>query len=229
MNLSHISRMATFLREVNKFERLLFDESFFEKERLRLDAQRSEAVWQEFFEHNPWLLGYGLFHIFTSNLDGKKLEQVVAGYSIGKGSGKRVDALLRTRGRVSSLCFAEIKTHRTPLLARRAYRTESWAVSREVAGAIAQAQRAVERAEQDIGRRLKLRDVDGNAIGDSIHVFRPRSIVVVGDLRQFVDGGKVNESQFSSFELFRRQLHTPEIITFDELYERARFIVQSGW
>lgn len=38
----------------------------------------------------------------------------------------------------------------------------------------------------------------------------------------------VNEEQFVSFELFRRQLTAPEIITFDELYERARFIVESS-
>jgi hypothetical protein len=31
----------------------------------------------------------------------------------------------------------------------------------------------------------------------------------------------------SSFELFRRNQNGVEIITFDELYERARFIVES--
>jgi len=35
----------------------------------------------------------------------------------------------------------------------------------------------------------------------------------------------VNEAQLRSFELYRRNLHQPEVITFDELYERARHIV----
>jgi hypothetical protein len=35
----------------------------------------------------------------------------------------------------------------------------------------------------------------------------------------------VNESKFQLFELFRRNAHHPEILAFDELLERARFIV----
>ena len=35
----------------------------------------------------------------------------------------------------------------------------------------------------------------------------------------------MNQEQFRSFELFRRNTFSPEIITFDELYERAKFIV----
>ena len=38
----------------------------------------------------------------------------------------------------------------------------------------------------------------------------------------------VIESVYSSFELYRKNLTSPEIITFDELYERARFIVKNN-
>ena len=34
-------------------------------------------------------------------------------------------------------------------------------------------------------------------------------------------------SRYRSFETFRRNLHQPEILTFDELLYRARFIVDS--
>ena len=37
----------------------------------------------------------------------------------------------------------------------------------------------------------------------------------------------MNEDKFSSFELFRQNQTNPEIITFDELYERAKFIVKN--
>lgn len=37
----------------------------------------------------------------------------------------------------------------------------------------------------------------------------------------------VNENKFSSFELFRQSQMNPEIITFDELYERAKYIVRN--
>jgi hypothetical protein len=39
---------------------------------------------------------------------------VVAGHSIA-GAGKRVDALMRTAGRIRSMVFAEIKHHGTAL------------------------------------------------------------------------------------------------------------------
>ena len=38
----------------------------------------------------------------------------------------------------------------------------------------------------------------------------------------------VNVPKFRSFELFRRHTWRPEIITFDELLHRARFIVGNG-
>ena len=52
----------------------------------------------------------------------------------------------------------------------------------------------------------------------------PKSFLVVGSLKEFTAAKGVNEARHRSFELFRPNLN-PEIITFDELYERARFIV----
>jgi hypothetical protein len=54
----------------------------------------------------------------------------------------------------------------------------------------------------------------------------PKSILVVGSLQQFVDDeGKVEEEQFRSFELLRRQTVSPDIITFDELFSRAEALL----
>ena len=170
---------------------------------------------------------YPISSIFTTSLSKEKLEQVVAGHSPQR-AGKRVDGLLRTRGRVSSLCFVEIITHNTALLDARPYRSDAWAVSREIAGAVAQAQRSVQSAQETIGKRLDPRDDKGDPTGDPpAYLFRPRSIVVAGNLAQFETPAGLNETKFASFELFRRQLQTPEIITFDELYERARFIIET--
>lgn len=59
---------------------------------LHLIVDSSEAVWQKFFEKNPWIFGYGLSYIHLSALDDKKLEQVVHGHTVSE-HGKRVDAL----------------------------------------------------------------------------------------------------------------------------------------
>ncbi|WP_340571847.1 Shedu anti-phage system protein SduA domain-containing protein [Stenotrophomonas sp. G106K1] len=55
----------------------------------------------------------------------------------------------------------------------------------------------------------------------------PRSVIVCGSLSEFVKEFGVNEDQFRSFELYRRHLFSPDVVTFDELYERAKLIVES--
>jgi len=53
----------------------------------------------------------------------------------------------------------------------------------------------------------------------------PKSFLVIGSLKEFVGEHGINEDRYRSFELFRRHTLSPEILTFDELYERARSIV----
>jgi hypothetical protein len=50
--------------------------------------------------------------------------------------------------------------------------------------------------------------------------------MVIGSLQEFMADRGVNQERYRSFELFRQHTSSPEIITFDELYERARFIVE---
>lgn len=213
-------------RQLRVFERLLSDDAFFQEQKERHRCRGDEALWQAFFEANPWIFGYGLFYVFTSEFEGLKLEQIVAGANIAT-AGKRVDALLRTRGVVSSLCFVEIKTHRTDLLDQSAYRPETWRPSYELSGAVAQAQKTIERAEAVLKREISPRTETGDPTGETAFLLRPRSVVVAGSLQQFVSEKGINEPRFTCFELYRRQLISPEIITFDELFERARFIVES--
>lgn len=141
-------------------------------------------------------------------------------------SGKRVDALMKTRGLISSICFIEIKTHKTSLLwHHKPYRSECWRVSDELAGSVAQIQKTVQKAVRSIGSKTDLHDDIGTPSGELAFLYQPKSYVVIGKLEEFVTPKGVNEQKFSSFELFRRNLTNPEIITFDELFERARFIV----
>jgi len=47
----------------------------------------------------------------------------------------------------------------------------------------------------------------------------------VGSLDEFTREGRPNVARFESFERFRRSIRDPEIVTFDELYERAAMSV----
>jgi hypothetical protein len=188
------------------------------------DRSTDEPAWQAFFEENTWIFGYGLSYQFLSALDGKKLEQTVRGSDID-GPGKRVDALMKTRGRINSLCFVEIKKHSTPLL-NREYRTGAWAPHAELAGGVVQMQNTVHAALENLSRMFTSRDQFGDPTGEVLFNIQPRSCLVIGSLSELTGEHGANDAKFRSFELFRRNITSPEIITFDELLERAQFIVE---
>jgi hypothetical protein len=137
-------------KQLEIFKRLLTDKDFFTAKMSEGNKkQRKEDVWQSFFEDNPWIFGYGLSYIFSTPLDDRKLEQVTSGFDFSQ-SGKRVDALMKTRGAISSLCFVEIKTHETQLLEHKPYRAECWRASDELIGSVAQIQKTVHKAAINI-------------------------------------------------------------------------------
>lgn len=210
-------------RQVDIFGRLLNERSFFDEAKARKSCKGDEDLWQRFFEKNEWIFGYGLTYLYASAVNPEKLEQVVKGYDM-LGSGKRADAVMRTRGLVSALCFAEIKTHETALLASQEYRPGCWSPSKELVGAIAQVQTTVAMAVRHWESRFKPKDDAGNPIGDDIFNVKPRAFIVIGSLAQLVNDHGVHEEKLRSFELFRHSIEGVEILTFDELFERTRFI-----
>jgi len=225
-----VAELARRRDQLGTFERLLREPEYFAVRRADLGANKgSEAVWQSFFESNTWIFGYGLNYVFNSPLDSAKLERAVKGHDFSS-AGKRVDALLKTQGLISALSFGEIKTHTARLLkpAAAAYRSECWQVSDELAGGIAQVQRSVQSSLGNIRSKTEIKDSTGTPTGESVFLYQPRSFLVIGSLSEFQSEHGVNEEQYSSFELFRRSLNSPEIITFDELFERAKYIVESG-
>lgn len=188
-----------------------------------------ESDWQNFFEKNSWIFGYGLSYIFNESVIDQKLEQYTSGFDFNS-NGKRTDALLKTSGFIKSLCFVEIKTHETDLLkqVKNPYRADSWAISDELAGGITQLQNTVIANLKNWYGKISLKDKKtGDLTGEDIFNFQPKSFLVIGKLDEFIGTHGVNEDKYRSFELFRKNINSPEIITFDELYERARFIVDT--
>jgi len=211
-------------KQLSVYKNLLNDQSYFDDLKQKKNCS-NEALWQKYFEKNPWVFGYGLGYIFLSALDDKKLEQVVQGHSVDS-YGKRVDALMKTKGIISNLCFIEIKTHATELLESKPYRSGCWAPSKELAGAIAQVQGTVASAVEKLSSKINPSDSEGNPTGEEIYNYQPKSYLVIGSMGEFVSEHGVNKDKLRSFELLRKNTSNPEIITFDELYERAKFIVQ---
>ncbi|MBA9074568.1 hypothetical protein GGR22_002741 [Flavobacterium gossypii] len=208
------------------FEKLLTDEEYFIAAKSRLDVKKDEALWQLYFEQNSWIFGYGLDYIINVPLQDKKLEQVVQGYDIVN-RGKRIDALMKSRGIISSLCFAEIKTPNTKLL-NAEYRPAVFPPSNEVVGGITQIQKTVQNSLENLVNKITPSDKSGNPTGEEIFMYKPKSFLLIGKLEEFQTEFGVNKEKFSSFEIFRKSINDIEIITFDELLERAKFIVYNA-
>lgn len=215
-------------RALEHFERLINEAGFIESERDRLGLRGVEAVWQDFFEANPWIFGYGLTLVSCEAVSEKGLEAVTTGHNVFSGGGKRIDAAMRTRGFIQSLLFAEIKRHDTDLLRSEPYRPpDVYQASKQLAGAVAQVQKTAHKAVKALQDLHRQRTPEGDFEYD-VSTVMPRQVVILGHLSELTSGDDVNVEKMTSFELFRRSQLDVDILTFDEVLERTRFIVESG-
>jgi len=187
----------------------------------------TEDDWQKYFERNQWIFGYGLNYVFTTGLDGRKLQQTIRGPNF-VAPGKIPDGIMKTRAAVSALCLVEIKKSSTELLKSNQYRPGTWAPSNELSGAVAQCQESLRAAGEALNTHHQFADDDGNPTGEELMSVQPRSFLVIGSLQQFRTEHGINSVRYQAFEGYRRNLRQPEILTFDELFERARFIVDNA-
>lgn len=184
------------------------------------DKDVSENEWQAFFERNPWIFGHGLNYVFLGKV-GKKLEASTTGASFDR-PGKRADGLMRTRAEISQYVLVEIKKNSTQLLETSRYRPGCWSVSEELSGAVTQSQKTTFEFARDHFRDDQ-KDEAGNSTGTIVYAVEPKNFLIAGNLDQF----KGNDDKVTCFELFRRNIRSPEILTFDELYYRAGCIVEN--
>ena len=97
-----------------------------------------------------------------------------------------------------------------------------------MAGAIAQVQATVAIAMHKLHGMQRMVDEDGNPTGEDIFNFQPRAFIVIGSLSEFMSEHGVNQDKLRSFELYRTSITGIDILTFDELHERTKFIVETA-
>jgi hypothetical protein len=209
--------------ELQIFDQLLHNESYRDEYIAQHGLKKTgeEEVWQNFFECNPWIFGHGLNYIFLDKT-GKKLESVTTGHS-HESAGKRVDALMRTRAMISQYVLIEIKTPSASLLKAQEYRSGCWAVHSDLSDAVTQVQKTAFDFTTNQYHKIQTQDHDGRITGEEIFRIQPKSYLVIGNLTQL----QGNDNKFACFHLYRTSLTSPEILTYDELYERAKCIVET--
>ncbi len=181
-------------------------------EEMLQDNALDESDWQDFFEENTWIFGYGLRYQILRII---QTQPNYGGATVNGRGGQRGDFLTATEAETKFTCLVEIKKPTTLLLQRDQYRNGAWGISNELSGAISQVQ--VNCAQWEISDARAERNREQLT---GIYTISPKGIIVAGRTVELNNWDKRN-----SFERFRRELHTPEIITYDELFERAKYIV----
>lgn len=186
-----------------------------EEFRVNLVRKQGEDWWQDFFERNTWIFGYGLKYQILKSVQSQP--QYGGTNVAGKGTEKG-DYLVRTEAEIKFTVLVEIKRPDSLLLGSKSYRNGAWQLGEDLTGGVSQLQANCRRWELEGTQAEQNREA---LQLDKIYTVHPKGILVIGATPQLNEITKRN-----TFELFRGNIANPEILTFDELYARAKFIVE---
>lgn len=178
-----------------------------------LSQQMDENYWQDFFERNTWIFGYGLNYQFLRLVSP---QANVGGVDLNSRGAQIPDYLGATEANVKFTVLVEIKKPDTSLFQHSPYRPSVPMLGRDLVGGVAQLQASCREWEVH-GYQT---DQNREQIPEHTYTFQPKGILVIGQLNAFDELSKKR-----TLELYRRNLTNPEIITFDELFARAEFIL----
>lgn len=179
-------------------------------------GSHTEPEWQSFLERNGWIFGYGLRYKYLSIL---QRECRISGTDLDGGNSIITDFLM-SDNRFTKL--VELKKPNTPLFKFAKNRSESWQLSVELTDAVSQI--LCQKASWELKSQTACFDSTGARITEaSCDV---DCILLIGTSNQFAGDNKEAEIKRRTIELYRRNMRNLEILFYDELLERARFIVR---
>lgn len=184
-------------------------------QKLYVENDWNEPQWQAFFEKNTWIFGYGLDYRFLSIL---QREASVSNSDLDGKNTVQNDYLL---GNTDFTVLVEMKRPDTQLLDATKNRSRSWKLSKYLIEAVSQI--LAQKASWEIKATQDCYNSEGNLIYQK--TCDPKCILIVGSREQFNDNTRDQDIKFRTFEMFRRDSRNIEILTYDELYERAYYIV----
>ena len=206
--------LASQLAEAELLKRRRVAVAEFEQE---LNSQRwTEPYWEKFFMANEWIFGLGLRFQFLSVLEN---QANYGGTGFTRKGEQKGEFLMHTEADDERFTvLVEIKRPDTQFFGERPYRSGVPGFTPEFMNAISQVQVNSHTWEFEGSKRQQ----DSEQLAeDKIRTISPRSILVYGHTREL---GTLDKRR--AFELMRCNLRGPEILTFDELFARAKFIVR---
>lgn len=207
-------------QQLGIFDKLLNDSDYIAiyKTENSITDERLEILWQHFFSKNDWIFGYGLEYKFLGIL---QKEAHISSTDLSGKDGVIGDFLL---GCNKFTVLVELKRPDTDLFKNK-NRSSSWSLSNELIDAFSQI------LEQKASWQIQAESNANNNYNDEGKIIKqktvdPKTILIIGNSSQYSGETKELQIKAKSFELFRRDSRNVEIVTFDELFERAKFIVE---
>ncbi|AYP22505.1 Shedu immune nuclease family protein [Pantoea agglomerans] len=177
-----------------------------------------EKDWQRFFEENEWLFGYGLRYQYLEILQ----REAHISHTDLNGSNDVITDFMMTDSRFTRI--VELKTPTTNLFANRKNRADSWRLSSDLTDAVSQI--LAQKANWEVESQRDNFTADGTLITEK--TYDPECILIIGSLDAIEGSDREKLIKKKTFELYRRNLKNIDIICYDELLERAKFIVKSA-
>jgi hypothetical protein len=178
----------------------------------------NERYWQEFFERHPWIL-QSAFSVAVFMLSG---DTYLGGkMPVGRqGKGGVATDFLFADDTTKSFAVVEIKTPAAHLVGPRyrgeddaGYDNEVYAMHAELSGGIVQTRNQITVAIENFQAVL------GEHYRDKINRVHPMGVLVIGST------STLSKRQKDSFNQFRHTLHSLTVITFDELLNRLKLLL----
>jgi len=207
--------------QLEEFRKLLNENYLNEyKQIINKPNTKDETAWQYFFKKNEWIFGYGLDYRFQGILQN---EFHASDTSAGGKDGVISDYLL---GDKRFTTFVELKLPTTKLFGASKNRSNCWSLSNHLIDAYSQILEQKASGQIKIETTKELLDDFNNEIEQ--RSFDSRTILIIGSWDEINDEPtEFKRTKQKTFELFRRDSRNVDIITYDELYERATFIVKN--
>lgn len=165
----------------------------------------TEAFWKTTFKRFSWIISVAINEPSIVFED----EAFVGGKCISNKQGKVVDFLYKNK-LTDNLAIIEIKTPLSKLIGAK-YRN-TYSMSSELSGAINQILGYKDSFSKNYYSLMATSDKE-------MKMLSPRCYLIIGSI------DILNKDQRECFELFRKNLKSIEIITFDELFEKLFFVL----
>ncbi len=181
-----------------------------------------EAVWHHFLKKHHWLLGL--------NVDIRFIRDLIPEGNVGVPDTTKVGSpnadFIGIRDYTTLI---ELKTPKTKIFTetkKSTARANTWSFTDDFIDGVSQC--LGQKFDWDKSHKVKNLVKDGEILDQNlVRTVDPKSIFLIGNRSEFPESSRDTDviAKRDTFERFRRNLRNTEILTFDELYERAYFIV----